>query len=136
MRLSALAAGALLAVAPAAQAQTTPPGVKPDAPTGTMLLTVVFRHDQSKPLPDINAELRKNGFYERFPPAGVEVVSWYVMMGLGQVVTLRFPAERLRDVNSAIEQTAWVGYRTEFYPTYDYRQLAKEAKVKAGATPQ
>ena len=136
MRLSALAAGALLALAPAAQAQPTPPGVTPGAPTGTMLLTVVFRHDQSKPLPDINAELKKNGFYERFPPAGVEVVSWYVMMGLGQVVTLRFPAERLRDVNSAIEQTAWGGYRTEFYPTYDYRQLSKEAKVKAGATPQ
>ena len=41
------------------------------------------------------------------------------MMGLGQVVTLRFPSERLRDVNSAIEHTAWGGYRTEFYPTYD-----------------
>ena len=136
MRLPAVAAAALLALAPAARGQTTPPGVTPGAPAGTMLLTVVFRHDQSKPLPDINAELKKNGFYERFPPAGVEVVSWYVMMGLGQVVTLRFPAERLRDVNSAIEQTAWGGYRTEFYPTYDYRQLAQEAKLKAGAVPQ
>jgi hypothetical protein len=76
MRLPALAAAALLAIAPNAQGQTTPPGVTPGAPAGTMLLTVVFRHDQSKPLPDINAELKKNGFYERFPPAGVEVVSW------------------------------------------------------------
>ena len=136
MRLPALAAAALLALGSAAQAPTTPPGVTPGAPTGTMLLTIVFRHDQSKPLPDINAELKKNGFYERFPPAGVEVVSWYVMMGLGQVVTLRFPAELLRDVNSAIEQTAWGGYRTEFYPTYDYRQLSQEAKAKSGAVPQ
>ena len=136
MRLPALAAAALLALAPTARAQTTPPGVTPGAPAGTMLLTVVFQHDQSKPLPDINAELKKNGFYERFPPAGVEVVSWYVMMGLGQVVTLRFPAERLRDVKSAIEQKAWGGYRTEFYPTYDYRQLAQEAKLKAGAAPR
>lgn len=135
MRLLLIAAP-LLAIAPSAHAQTTPPGVTPGAPSGTMLLTVVFRHDQSKPLPDINAELKRNGFYDRFPPAGVEVVSWYVMMGLGQVVTLRFPAERLRDVNSAIEQTAWGGYRTEFYPTYDYRQLAQEAKAKAGARPQ
>jgi hypothetical protein len=31
-------------------------------------------------------------------------------------VTPRVPAERLRDVNRAIEQTAWGGYRTEFYP--------------------
>lgn len=136
MRLLAVAAAALLTFTVAAHAQATPPGVTPGAPTGTMLLTIVFRHDQSKPLPDINAELKKNGFYDRFPPAGVEVVSWYVMMGLGQVVTLRFPAERLRDVNSAIEQTAWGGYRTEFYPTYDYRQLAKEAKIKAGAGQQ
>jgi hypothetical protein len=38
------------------------------------------------------------------PARGTEVVSWYVMMGIGQVVTLRFPAERLRDVNLALEQ--------------------------------
>ncbi len=136
MRLPAIAAAALLALSSAAQAKTTPPGVTPGAPTGTMLLTIVLRHDQSKPLPEINAELKKNGFYERFPPAGVEVVSWYVMMGLGQVVTLRFPAERLRDVNSAIEPTTWGGYRTEFCPTYDYRKLAQEAKVNAGAVPR
>jgi hypothetical protein len=128
----AFAAAALVALAPAARAQT-PPGVTPGAPRGMMLLTIVLRHDQSKPLPDINAELKRNGFYDRFPPAGVEVVSWYVVMGLGQVVTLRFPAERLRDVNAAIEQTAWGGYRTEFYPTYDYRELAQEAKRKAAS---
>ena len=29
-----------------------------------------------------------------FPPAGIEVVSWYVMMGIGQVATLRLPASR------------------------------------------
>jgi hypothetical protein len=44
-------------------------------------------------------------------------------MGIGQVVTLRFPAEKLRDINQLIEQEAWGGYRTDFYPTYDYRAL-------------
>ncbi|MGB8235252.1 MAG: hypothetical protein WCF35_05280 [Pseudolabrys sp.] len=34
-------------------------------------------------------QLREQGFYKAFPPAGIEVVSWYVMMGIGQVVTLR-----------------------------------------------
>jgi hypothetical protein len=34
------------------------------------------------------------------------VVSWYVMMGIGQVVTLRIPAERLRQVNRVIEESA------------------------------
>ena len=49
---------------------------------------------------------------------------------IGQVVTLRVPAERLREVNRAIEKTAWGGYRTEFYPTYDYRPTA--AKEREG----
>jgi hypothetical protein len=53
------------------------------------------------------------------------------MMGIGQVVTLRVPAERLREVNRAIEQTAWGGFRTEFYPTYDLKAAAEELHAKA-----
>jgi hypothetical protein len=41
------------------------------------------------------------------------------------------PANRLRDVNRAIEETAWGGYRTEFYPTYDYKALAEEERKKS-----
>lgn len=40
-------------------------------------------------------------------------------MGIGQIVTLEVPAAKLRDVNLAIEKTAWKAFRTEFYPTYD-----------------
>jgi hypothetical protein len=36
------------------------------------------------------------------------------MMGVGQVVTLRLPASRLREVNRILENTAWGSYRTEF----------------------
>jgi hypothetical protein len=97
---------------------------------GQMLLTIFFRHDQSKNLDEINEQLKRQKFYEKFPPKDVEVVSWYVMMGIGQVVTLRFPAERLREVNRAVEQSAWGGYRTEFYPTYDYRNVAIEQQKK------
>jgi len=43
------------------------------------------------------------------------------MMGIGQVVTLRVPASKVRDVNVALEKTAWKAYRTEFYLTYDYK---------------
>ena len=53
------------------------------------------------------------------------------LMGIGQVVTLRVPAERLRDVNRVIEQTAWGGYRTEFYATYDYKSIGEDAHTKA-----
>jgi len=60
---------------------------------------------------------------DKFPPDGVDIVAWYVMMGIGQVVILRVPAEKLRDTNRVIEQTAWGGYRTEFYPTYDFKPV-------------
>jgi hypothetical protein len=97
---------------------------------GSILLTIFLRHDQSKPLDEINGELRKQGYYKAFPPPGIEVVSWYVMMGIGQVITLRVPAERLREVNVAIEKTAWGGYRTEFYPTYDYKAIGEVEHAK------
>ena len=110
---------------PAVRAQDAPaelPAVAGSA--GLSTLTIFLKHDESQTLDGINERLRRQHFYESFPPKGVEVLSWYVMMGIGQVVTLRFPAERLRDVNRAIEQTAWGPYRTEFYPTYDYRPVA------------
>ena len=54
------------------------------------------------------------------------------MMGVGQVVTLRLPPAKLREVNRVLEETAWGGYRTEFYPTYDYRLLAEQARRENG----
>ena len=110
--------------------QPQPPGTG-EAEKGSFLLTIFFRHDESKTLDQINAQLKAQGFYKAFPPEGTQVVSWYVMMGVGQVVTLRVPAERLREVNRAIEQTAWGGYRTEFYATYDYKNVGEEAHAKA-----
>ncbi len=97
---------------------------------GLLTLTIFLKHDETQTLDEINERLRRQHFYESFPPKGVEVLSWNVLMGVGQVVTLRFPAERLRDVNRAIEKTAWGGYHTEFYPTYDYRPTA--AKERQG----
>ena len=120
----------LLLLAAIGVAQTQPPApaasaanMQMGAQKGMMLLTVFLKHDESKPLGKINAELEAQGYYKAFPPAGVEVVSWYVMMGIGQVVTLRFPAERLREVNVALERTAWGAFRTEFFPTYDYKPV-------------
>ncbi|MGB7975695.1 MAG: hypothetical protein WCF81_15420 [Roseiarcus sp.] len=118
------------AIAPAHAQDETPPG-EASASKGSILLTIFLKHDQSKPLGQINAELRQQGFYKAFPPPGIEVVSWYVMMGIGQVVTLRVPAERLREVNRAIEETAWGAYRTEFYPTYDLKAVAEQLHAQA-----
>jgi hypothetical protein len=115
-------------------AQTTPPpGSAVLSADNAILLTVFFKHDQSRPLSELNAQLDKQGFRKAFPPAGVEVVSWYVMMGIGQVITLRLPASRLREVNRIIEDTAWGPYRTEFYPTYDYKAVGMAEHEKATA---
>ena len=112
-------------------AQTTPTESAAPTPDNAVMITVFLKHDQSRPLGELNAQLEKQGYYKAFPPAGVEVVSWYVMMGVGQVVTLRLPASRLREVNRIFESMAWGAYRTEFYPTYDYRQLAEQDRRKA-----
>ena len=100
-----------------------PVEASPTEGLGMEMLTIFLRHDETKTVDEINAHLKKTGWFDSFPPAGVEVISWYVMMGIGQVVTLRFPAERLREINRIVESKAWGGYRTEFYPTYDFRAL-------------
>ena len=115
-----------------AQTAAAPPASSETATAdNAILLTIFLRHDQSRPLGELNAQLARQCFYKAFPPAGVEVVSWYVMMGIGQVVTLRLPASRLREVNRIFETTAWGVYRTEFYPTYDYKPTGTANHDKA-----
>lgn len=98
------------------------------ASEGDILLTVFLKHQQDKNLGEINAKLDATGFWKKFPPEGIEVVSWYVMMGIGQVVTLRVPGQRLREVNLALEQSAWGAFTTEFYPTYDFRPVFEKLR--------
>ena len=127
--LFAVSAAPLNAQQPAQQPLAPAPPASP-ANKGEMLLTIFFKHDQSKTLDEINEQLRRQHFYEKFPPKGVDVVSWYEVMGIGQIITLRFPMERLREVNRIVKETAWGGYRTEFYPTYDYKAAAIEQQKK------
>src|SRR5258708_37181876 len=82
-----------------------------------LLLTIFLRHDQSQTLDEIQARLKQTGFYESFPPPGVEAVSWHVAMGIGQVATLKLPADKLRGVNRRIESKASGAFPPEFYPT-------------------
>ncbi len=95
------------------------------------MLTVFLKHDQSKNLGQIQAQLEETEFWKHFPPEGIEIVSWYVMMGIGQVVTLEVPPGRLREVNRSIEMHAWGAFRTEFYPTYDLRDVVEGMKAQA-----
>ena len=117
---------------PSAQTSAPPPvGSETATADNAVLLTVFLKHDQPRPLGELNAQLAKQGFYKAFPPPGIEVVSWYVEMGIGQVITLRLPASRLREVNRILEDTAWGAYHTEFYPTYDYKPIGMAEHEKA-----
>jgi hypothetical protein len=133
--MTAATMAGVLAFNSGAGAQTPAAPAENAAPTAdnAVMLTIFLKHDQSRPLNELNAQLAKQGYYKQFPPPGIEVVSWYVMMGIGQVVTIRLPASRLREVNRIFENTAWGSYRTEFYPTYDYKPTGLGQHEKAQA---
>ena len=102
----------------------------------TILLTIFLKHAQSKNLESIQALLAATGWWERFPPKGAEIVSWNVVMGIGQIVTLRLPPRLLNSVNVEIERCAWGAFTTEFFPSYDFspvrERLAREWREGRG----
>lgn len=89
-------------------------------PNETMLLTIFLQHDQSNNLEAVQTKLKEAEWWDRFPPKGVEIVSWVVAMGFGQIVTLRLPASSLPAVNVELERSAWGVFRTTCYPAYDF----------------
>ena len=102
----------------------------------TVMLTVFLKHDQSQNLEQIQGTLSDRAWWERFPPAGVEIVSWNVVMGIGQIVTLRMPPRLVSVVNVELERSAWGVFATEFYPTYDFvpvrERITREWKERRG----
>ncbi len=86
----------------------------------SILLTVFLKHDQANNLESVQSKLKAADWWERFPPQGVEIVSWTVAMGFGQIVTLRVPPAKLAELNVELERSAWGVFRTEVYPTYDF----------------
>jgi len=97
---------------------------------GKIMLTVILRHDQTKTLDEIDDHLAKTGFRKQFPPDGVEILSYNIVMGIGHIITLRLPPDKLREVNLAFEHGVWGAFHTEFYPTYDYLKVFYEMKQK------
>jgi hypothetical protein len=97
-----------------------------------VMVTVFLKHDQSRPLSELNAQLQRQGYYKAFPPEGVEVVSWYVMMGMGQVVTLRLPASRLREstASSRIPPGAATA-RSSIQPTTTRRSASRRMRRRS-----
>ncbi|WP_342805573.1 hypothetical protein [Alteromonas sp. M12] len=95
----------------------------------SILVTVILKHQQDKSLTELQAIQDKNEFWQSFPPEGMQIESWYVAMGLGQVITLRVSPKDLRTLNLAVEKSAWGSFTTEFYPTYEFQGIAKKIKA-------
>lgn len=85
------AVAGVLAYSSGAPAQTTAPAenASPTADNAVML-TIFLKHDQSRPLSELNAQLERQGFYKAFG-----------------------------------------SYRTEFYPTCDYKAIGIAQHDKA-----
>ena len=96
------------------EAEQTPPRI---------MLTILLKHDQSIAMEERDSSLAEKGWWDSFPPEGCEVLSWHIAMGLGHVVTLSVPLERISAVNVEIESKAWGVYSTEFYLTYDFEPI-------------
>lgn len=102
--------------------------------TGEILLTIFLKHDQSQNIDEIQGTLAERQWWDRFPPEGVKIDSWYVAMGLGQIVTLRLPVEKLQAVNIELERSAWGVFTTECYVAYDFEPVRERitARYQAG----
>lgn len=89
-------------------------------PGGTVLLTIVMKHHAGLTLDDVQSRMKASDWWESFPPEGTRVVSWTVAMGLGQILTLELPPEKLPLVNLELERRAWGVFTTECYASYDF----------------
>ncbi|MFS4472516.1 hypothetical protein [Chryseobacterium sp. T20] len=100
----------------------------------SVMVTVILRHMQENPVDSIQARVMKQKFYQKLNKSHTRIVSWNVVMGIGQIITLRFKPEYTREVNQVFESGAWGGFKTEFYPSYDFLpvypvMLEKEKKL-------
>jgi len=135
MRTSIIALLAFSLFTPAFAAEPSPSSQAPAVatPSDYVLLHFILRQDQSRSLPEIQQVMKEQKFWAEFPPEGIQVESWYVVMGLGQVITLRVPPARVREVNLALERAAWKIFRTECYPAYDLKKVAESNREKQKA---
>ncbi|MFZ4928747.1 hypothetical protein [Chryseobacterium sp. Mn2064] len=103
----------------------------------SVMVTVVMRHLQENPVDSIQAKVMKQKFYQKLNKSHARILSWNVVMGIGQIMTLRFKPEYTREINQVFESGAWGGFKTEFYPSYDFLpiypvMLEKEKKQTQG----
>jgi len=98
--------------------------------TDKILVTIILKHQQDKNLSELQVKMDENRFWQSFPPGDMEIDSWYVVMGLGQVITLKVHPKDVRRLNLAVEKTARGIFNTEFYPSYEFKKIAASIKAE------
>jgi hypothetical protein len=98
--------------------------------SGRVTLTVILRPNQDLSTQEIQQQMLDNAFWKTFPPDDAEVLSWYSVMGVGQIITLKVPLLKLSEFNETGQNAAWGAFTTEFYISYDYIPVWKEMKEK------
>lgn len=131
--LSCAVLASAFAAEPSATSQTPAAAHSVATPSDYVLLHFILRQDQSRNLAEIQQVMKEQKFWAEFPPEGIQVESWYVVMGLGHAITLRVPPARVREVNLAMERAAWKIFRTECYPAYDLKKVAEGFREKQKA---
>ncbi len=89
----------------------------------SLMMTVIL-----KPVSKIKTEqiITEQKLYASFPPPGTKIIYWYSVQGIGDIVSLEFPASQLRAVNLSLEHFGWKAYYTSFYPSYDFYGPARD----------
>lgn len=118
----------LLLFVGAAGAQQDPSEIpsNPDA----VLLAVYLRHTQEMNLEQMGAELRARKWLNVFPPEGIAIRGWYLLMGVGHLVILEVPPGRIREVNRALESVAYGVFRVEVRPGYDFLPVIRALQAQ------
>ena len=94
-----------------------------------ILITIVLKHQQTRNLTELQEKMDAQEFWQSFPPEFAEIDSWYVVMGLGQVITVKIHPKDLRKLNLVIEKSAWGMFDTNIYPAYEFEAIAKQIKA-------
>lgn len=126
----AVAVAASILSGTAALAQQDPAQIQPNP--DAVLMVVTLRQTQEMNLEQMSAAVRGGGFWKAFPPEGVKVVGWYILMGIGHLVVLEVPPVKVRELNRSLEATAYGIYRVEIHAGYDFLPVAMALKERYG----
>lgn len=110
--------------------QIDPGAIQPDAEN--VLVTIFLKHTQQLTLEQMTERLRETGFWAKFPPEGVEIVSWYQLMSFGHVLTLKVPPVKVREVNRALEAASYTVFESQVYLGYDFLPVVEAIKQRDG----